>query len=315
MTSDSNRADGLHGQDAVPGNSATNPYSRDNPLVGEESAVPGGPLSDSYDAERAVHVQPVTTSGQGGGPDGGSSGSAAKHEAREVGQEGKQAGKKVAGTAKEEAANVAGEAKDKAKNLASELGDDVRGQAATQQQRVAEGLRSISEELGSMADNSQEQGMATHLVQQAASRTDDAASWLGDRDPGSLLDEVKSFARKRPGAFLAIAAGAGLLAGRLTRGATADTDAIQREKRAQNGTGGEHTGRRASQDRVGSYDASAPRDQSMPAAPVPPPTVGAVPPGGAIPPNGGPVPLAGGSVPPENGPVPPVDDPRREDYL
>ena len=43
------------------------------------------------------------------------------------------------------------------------------------------------------------------------------ASWLENRDPGSLLDEVKSFARQRPGTFLLAAAGAGLLAGRLGR--------------------------------------------------------------------------------------------------
>ena len=51
-----------------------------------------------------------------------------------------------------------------------------------------------------------------------------AAGWLADRDPGSLLDEVRSFARRKPGTYLAIAMGAGVLAGRLTRGLTAPTD-------------------------------------------------------------------------------------------
>jgi len=36
-----------------------------------------------------------------------------------------------------------------------------------------------------------------------------------------VLEDVKSFARRRPGAFLALAAGAGLIAGRLTRGLAA----------------------------------------------------------------------------------------------
>ncbi len=314
MTSDNNRTGDAHGQDAVPASSTNDPYSRGNPLIGEgQSAVPGGPLSDAYDAEPTVPPVAGTSSGRDGS-DGSSTSSAAKHEAREVGTEGKEAGKKVAGTAKEEAANVAGEARDKAKDLVAELGDDLRSQASTQQQRVAEGLRSISDELGSMANNSQEQGMATHLVQQAASRTDSAANWLGDREPGSLLDDVKSFARKRPGTFLAIAAGAGILAGRLTRGVSADADAMEREKHNQHRSTGEHVDRRISQDRVGSYEAGAPRDQTMPGAPVPPMT-GPATPGGPIPPSGGPVPLAGGSVPPENGPVPPIDDPRREDYL
>ncbi len=70
-----------------------------------------------------------------------------------------------------------------------------------------------------MADNNpQESGTATHWVHEAARSTGDAAGWLDQRDPGSLLDEVKRFARRRPGMFLAVAAGAGLLAGRMTRG-------------------------------------------------------------------------------------------------
>ncbi|GAA1346543.1 hypothetical protein [Arthrobacter roseus] len=319
MTSDSNRTDGLHGQDAVPAGSVNDPYARDNPLVGEgQSAVPGGPLSDAYEAD-PVGASSASTSDRSSSDDG-STGSAAKHEAQEVGAQGKEAGKKVAGKAKDEAANVAGEAKDKAKNLVSELGDDIRGQAATQQQRVADGLRSISQELGSMANNSEEQGMATHVVQQAATRTEAAAGWLGDREPGSLLEDVKSFARKRPMAFLAIAAGAGMLAGRLSRGVAADTESMERKQHQDDGA---HSDQHGSQSNVGGYDAGAPRDGTMPGAPIPPSAGGPVPPpagspvpaGGAIPPNGGPMPLAGGSVPPENGPVPPVDDPRREDYL
>src|SRR4029077_10670527 len=51
-----------------------------------------------------------------------------------------------------------------------------------------------------------------------------AAGWLADRDPGALLDEVRSFARRKPGTYLAIALGAGVLAGRLTRGLTAPAD-------------------------------------------------------------------------------------------
>jgi hypothetical protein len=39
-----------------------------------------------------------------------------------------------------------------------------------------------------------------------------------------VLDEVRAFARRRPGAYLAIAAGAGLLTGRLARGLAASDD-------------------------------------------------------------------------------------------
>lgn len=142
----------------------------------------------------------------------------AKDEAREVGEEGAQSAQRVAGTAADEASNVAHEAKDKARNLVEELTTDLREQAGTQQQKVADGLRSLGDELRSMADHGEEGGTASSLVGQAAQRAGSAAEWLDHRDPGSLLDEVKDFARKRPGAFLAVAAGAGLLAGRMTRG-------------------------------------------------------------------------------------------------
>jgi len=68
-----------------------------------------------------------------------------------------------------------------------------------------------------MADASDEQGMATDLVSQAAARVDSAASWLDEREPGAILEEAKSFARQRPGLFIALAAGAGVVAGRLTK--------------------------------------------------------------------------------------------------
>ncbi|MCZ2404360.1 hypothetical protein IV498_14530 [Paenarthrobacter sp. Z7-10] len=163
---------------------------------------------------------------------------AAKHEAQEVGNEGKQAAAHVAATAKDEAGNVAQEVGTQAKNLVGELGDDLRTQAGAQQQKVAEGLRSISDELRSMAENnSGEAGTATHWVHEAARRTGSAAGWLDQRDPGELVQEVKRFARQRPGAFLAIAAGAGLLAGRLTRGLAGGGDSQSGTTSARNDSG------------------------------------------------------------------------------
>ncbi|GAB3551118.1 hypothetical protein GCM10027404_19640 [Arthrobacter tumbae] len=143
--------------------------------------------------------------------------SAAKDEAKDVGRQGADAARGVAQTAGSEAKNVAHEAGAQARNLVGELGSDLKSQAGTQQQRVSDGLRSLSDELNTMAQSS-ESGTAQHLVQQAAQRTGSAASWLEGRDPGSLLDEVTGFARRKPGTFLLVAAGAGLLAGRLARG-------------------------------------------------------------------------------------------------
>lgn len=98
---------------------------------------------------------------------------------------------------------------------------DLTDQAASQKQKAAEGLRSVSSELHSMASAPEQPGEATDLVRQAAERSAAVASWLDDRDPGSLLAEVTSFARQKPGTFLLLAAGARVLAGRLSRSLSA----------------------------------------------------------------------------------------------
>jgi ElaB/YqjD/DUF883 family membrane-anchored ribosome-binding protein len=130
----------------------------------------------------------------------------------------KEAGQHVTDVAKDQVGNVAAEAKSQAKDLLGQGREELRQQAADQQARVASGLHSLSDELHSMASGSTEQGVAADLAREAADRARAIAGWLESREPGQLVDEVKSFARQRPGAFLGIAATAGVLVGRLGRG-------------------------------------------------------------------------------------------------
>jgi hypothetical protein len=134
-----------------------------------------------------------------------------------VGNETKQATKDVAATAGQEAKRVTREAKDQVSQLVGQTRSDLQSQAATQQTRAASGLRDLSDQLRTMADSTEQDGMARGLVDDVARRAGDAASWLDQRDPGSILEEMRTFARRRPGAFLAIAAGVGVVAGRLSR--------------------------------------------------------------------------------------------------
>ncbi|WP_139346713.1 hypothetical protein [Sinomonas mesophila] len=147
---------------------------------------------------------------------------AAKEEARGVAQEAAASAGAVRDVAKEEASVVAHEAAYQARDLLAQSRRELMDQAAHQQSRAAEGLRSIHRELSSMASASDGSGVGTDLVRQAAEKTASLADWLDQRDPGSLLEDVKSYARRRPGMFLAIAAGAGLLAGRLSRSLAAE---------------------------------------------------------------------------------------------
>ncbi|MFL0565273.1 hypothetical protein ACH0CG_05920 [Microbacterium sp. 179-I 1D1 NHS] len=141
----------------------------------------------------------------------------AKQEAAAVTGTAVDAAKDVAHTAKDEAASVASEAKTQLKDLYSQGRTELSGQAAQQQERLAGGLKAAGDELGAMARNSDGSGIATDLVQQVSTRLTDVASWLGERDPAALLDEVKRFARRRPLAFIAGAAVVGVVAGRLVR--------------------------------------------------------------------------------------------------
>ena len=105
-----------------------------------------------------------------------------------------------------------------------QVGDELSSQAASQQARVAEGLQAMGSEFSEMAHSASGSGYATELVRGAGERADAVARWLEARDPRSIVEEVKGFARRRPGVFLAIAVGAGVLAGRLTRALAEPSD-------------------------------------------------------------------------------------------
>ncbi|WP_263091101.1 hypothetical protein [Curtobacterium sp. RIT-PI-V] len=164
---------------------------------------------------------------------------AAKGAAQDVAGDAKAKAADVAGTAKEQASKVASEATDHAKQLYGQASENLKQQAGEQQERAAGGLRSLGEQLGRMAENDEDQGVAAKVVRDLSGRATSAAGFLENRDPGSLLDEVKTFAAKRPGTFIAIAAGAGILAGRLTKALAADA---KHEKEAGDGPTTTHTG-------------------------------------------------------------------------
>lgn len=159
--------------------------------------------------------------GVGTAQDTGDSGGAAagvKQRASEAASHAGDAGREVAQDAKEKARDVAHEATDRARGLVGQTRTELSDQARTQQERLAGGLRSLGDELRQMADGTEDPGYATDLVRRAGDATGQVAQWFEDREPASVLHEVESFARRRPGTFLLLAAGAGLLVGRLVRG-------------------------------------------------------------------------------------------------
>ncbi|MEP6697247.1 MAG: hypothetical protein ABJA34_10250 [Pseudonocardiales bacterium] len=189
--------------------------------------VPVGAYTDDSDdlapANAGVDAPPAVSGASGSTTD------TVKDQGKQVAQGAAESGKQVAGVAADQAKSVASEARSQVGNLVDEAKSQLGSQASTQQQNLAGWVRSIAEELKGMLDRSSsaggeqgtEQGAATNLVHQASQRVHSAADWLENHEPSDLLDEVSRFARRRPGAFLALAALGGLVAGRLTRGLTA----------------------------------------------------------------------------------------------
>ncbi|MFC4554620.1 hypothetical protein [Georgenia faecalis] len=183
----------------------------DPDLLGGET-IPPTPPASSTPASGTGGTSSTGSASGGGTKD------TAKQEAANVAQTAGDSAKNVVGTATEEAKRTAAEAQRQAKDLLRQGQSQLQEQATSQQQRLATGLRSLSGELTQMADGTEDSGMAAELARRASQYADQAGSWLEERSPSDLLDEVQTFARRRPGAFLAIAAGLGVVVGRLARG-------------------------------------------------------------------------------------------------
>lgn len=142
----------------------------------------------------------------------------AKSAAQDVAGDAQTAAASVAGTAKDEALTVKDDAVEQGLTLVREARGTLGTQASEQVTRFSGALRSLSDDLERLSRGEQvEQGLATELAGQATARAGAVADWFEGKEPLDLLEDVKSFARRRPVAFLGLAAGIGLVAGRLTR--------------------------------------------------------------------------------------------------
>lgn len=202
------------------GNAAASPqHNRDDILSGREiMSYDLSPTSSTYGQE----------STNGGG---------VRDQARQVGSEAAQAGGAVAQTAKEQGTEVGREAARQARNLYGEARTQLASQTGEQQRRAAGGLRSLADEMRSMAEQGGQAGPVTELARQAADRVHGVAGWLEEREPGDMITEVRDYARRNPGTFLVGAAVLGVLAGRLTRSISSAGDDSSNGSSAYRGAG------------------------------------------------------------------------------
>jgi hypothetical protein len=212
----------------------------------------------------------------------------AKHEAQNVKDTAVQAGSQVASTATDQAKEVVQETQRQAKDLLDQGRAQLKDQTISQQQKAAQGLTSLADELRALANGTSTgaPGPARDLLHQASGIVENFAGKLQNREPAELLEEVRSFARRKPGLFLLGAAAAGIVAGRLTSGVKA-----AHSDSGPSGTG--TTGYRAQSNYVDPAPAyrdplvvdplttSAPTSAGT-GAPLPPPPYGTVPPVGSV---------------------------------
>ena len=142
----------------------------------------------------------------------------ARDQASQVGQSASGAAQHVAQHSKEQIGEVAAEAKTQARDLLGEARTQMSQQAGTQRDRLTEALLSIGSELDEMAEKGGQGGIASEIARQASRQIRSMAGQLDGKEPASLLGDLRSYARRRPTAFLVGALATGVVAGRLTRG-------------------------------------------------------------------------------------------------
>jgi hypothetical protein len=149
----------------------------------------------------------------------------AKEGASEVADTAKQGIADVAQEATQQARAVAHDARDHARDLMGQATTELRSHAGDQAQRAAGGLEQLATRLGALvAGRPEEAGPLRDYAEQLGDRAQQAAEHLRSRGVDGVLTDVRSFAQRRPGLFLAGAAAAGFAIGRLVKAERSDAD-------------------------------------------------------------------------------------------
>ena len=142
---------------------------------------------------------------------------AAKQSGQQVAGAAADHAKDLAGTASDKASDVIGEAKAQASDLFGTAREQLGSEAENRRGQAVSALHAIGDELDSMQSHDGDHGVATQLAGRGTQYVRQTAEWLDGRQPNEILDDVRKFAREKPGTFLLGALVAGIIAGRLTR--------------------------------------------------------------------------------------------------
>lgn len=151
------------------------------------------------------------------------SGQVAKERASEAVDKARESAGEVASTAQEQARGVVDESRTQIRHVTSEVRGRIGEETRTQTQRASQTLRHWSDDLASMAEGADADSPVSGVVRRVAASGHDAADFLDERGVEGMAEEVRSFARRRPGVFLVGAVLAGFAVGRLAKAVTQDS--------------------------------------------------------------------------------------------
>lgn len=126
-------------------------------------------------------------------------------------------------TVREMAKETVGQVADQTQQTARHIADQAREQAAsrigTQKDTAAAGLNSVAQALRQTGQTLREQDQAgiTSYIDSAASQVEQISNYLQQSDISQLVDDVESFARRRPALFLTGAFALGILGARFLK--------------------------------------------------------------------------------------------------
>jgi vacuolar-type H+-ATPase subunit H len=183
-----------------------------------------------------------------------------------VGSSAKAKAGEVGATAEKEARALAHDASYEAKRMVGETREQLRSQATQQTSRLAGTLRDVGSQLHEMASaDGAGDGMVANATEQLAGTTTRLAERLDGGGFENAVEDVKRFARRRPGLFVLGAVGAGFAVGRLLK--ATDTHAlVEHAKR-------DRSPRRLSRTCASRRRNPRPMSRTRPRAPLPrPPT-------------------------------------------
>ena len=147
----------------------------------------------------------------------------AKSEASNVASAAAGGARDVAGEAGTQAKAVVGEAKQQLEQMLSQGRDEARQQAEQRTSQAAGQLRTLSEQFSALVEGRPDAaGPLVSYASDVQGQLRRLAARMEQEGPQGVIDDVTGFARRRPGVFLAGAAGFGFVVGRLVRAGTAN---------------------------------------------------------------------------------------------